>query len=118
MTTELILNELVAGLNGKNGLIRQHFHQAKKTRDRYRLIFLSQTKNKHRGQVIIEYIGYKCRLMDWDNFSASFKHIGDALVKAKIIKDDNPKIVTDFKVQQIKVSKLSEQKTIIKIKDV
>ena len=117
MKTELILKEVVPGLNGKNGLIRQHFHQAKQTRERFRLIFMSQTKNRHPGSVCVHYIGYKCRFMDWDNFSASFKHIGDALVKAKIITDDNPKIIQQFNVQQIKVSKLSEQKTVIIIQD-
>ena len=55
--------------------------------------------------------------MDWDNFCASFKHLGDALVKADVIKDDNPRIVTKFVCDQIKVSKRIEQKIIIKIKD-
>jgi len=118
METIIQIDGVVNGLNGKNGLIRQHFHAAKQTRDKYRLIIMSQTRNRHKGKVVIEYIGYKIRLMDWDNFSASFKHIGDALVKANVLTDDNPKIIIRFLPEQIKVSKRIEQKVIIKIKDI
>jgi Holliday junction resolvase RusA-like endonuclease len=118
METVIQIDGVVNGLNGKNGLIREHFHQAKKTREKYKFIIMSQTRNRHRGKVCVEYIGYKIRLMDWDNFSASFKHIGDALVKSGVIKDDNPKIIVQFLPEQIKVSKRIEQKVIIKIKDI
>ena len=56
--------------------------------------------------------------MDWDNFSASFKHIGDALVKAGVIQDDNPQIIVDFLPKQVKVSKRKQQRVEIIIKDV
>mgnify|MGYP001205496713 CR=1 FL=1 len=118
MQTKIIIEGIVDGLNGKSGLIREHFHSAKKKRDKYRLLILSQTKNRHVGKVVIEYIGYKLRFMDWDNFSASFKHIGDALVKAQVIQDDNPKIIIDFLPKQIKVSKRKEQRVEIIINDV
>jgi len=55
--------------------------------------------------------------MDWDNFSASFKHIGDALVDLGVIQDDKPSIVTQFLPQQIK-SKRIDQKVVIIIEDV
>lgn len=118
METIIQIDGVVDGLNGKNGLIRQHFHQAKITREKYLFIIMSQTRNRHKGKVVVEYIGYKIRLMDWDNFSASFKHIGDALVKANVLTDDNPKIIVQFLPEQIKVSKRIEQKVIIKIKDI
>ena len=118
MTTKIIIEGIVDGLNGKNGLIRQHFHSAKKTKEKFRLLIMSQTKNRHVGRVIIEYVGYKIRLMDWDNFSASFKHIGDALVSAGVIEDDNPKIIINFLPRQIKVSKRKEQRVEIIIQDV
>ncbi len=117
METIITIDGIINGLNGKHGLIREHYQTAKKTRDRYKFLIMSQTRNRHKGKVIIEYTGYKVRLMDWDNFCASFKHLGDALVSAKVIEDDNPKIVTKFVCDQIKVSKRIEQKIIIKIKD-
>ena len=118
METTITIDGIINGLNGKHGLIREHYQTAKKTRDRYKFLIMSQTRNRHKGKVIIEYTGYKLRLMDWDNFCAAFKHLGDALVSAKVIEDDNPKIVTKFVCDQIKVSKRIEQKVIIKIKDV
>ena len=71
---------------------------------------------KHEGKVTIQFIGYKSVLMDWDNFCSSFKHIGDALVKSKIIIDDKPSVVIQFIPQQIKCKRV-EQKVIVIIKD-
>ena len=55
--------------------------------------------------------------MDWDNFSASFKLIGDALVMAQIIKDDKPEIVTQFLPKQFKCKQKDQHVQII-IEDV
>jgi flavoprotein len=54
--------------------------------------------------------------MDWDNFAASFKHIGDALVSNKVIKDDKPGVVVQFLPEQIKCKRV-EQKVVIIIED-
>ena len=116
METIIKINGIVHGLNGSNGLIRQHWAAAKKTKQKYLYLIRSQTKNRHKGAVIIEYIGYKSILMDWDNFSASFKHLGDSLVNAKVIKDDKPDIIVKFIPKQIKC-KRKEQKVIIIIRD-
>ena len=116
MITEVIIKGIIPGLNGKQGLIREHFRAAKKRRDLYKVLIRSQTTNRHKGKVIIRYIGYKSILMDWDNFAASFKHIGDALVSNKVIKDDKPAIVVQFLPEQIK-SKRIEQKVVIIIED-
>jgi len=113
METIIIIDGLIPGLNGKDGLMRQHFHQANRAKLRYQSIINSQTKNKHKGKVSIDYIGYKSVLMDWDNFSASFKHIGDSLVKCGVIVDDNPKIVRPFRVQQIKCTRKQQRVEII-----
>lgn len=117
----LKIDGLVAGLNGDKGLMRAHWSNNKKQKDLYKLIInqhLQEGKiKKHEGQVSIQYIGYKSVLMDWDNFGASFKHIGDSLVKCGILVDDNPKIVTQFIPQQIKCIR-AEQKVIVIIKDI
>jgi hypothetical protein len=78
MRTVITIKGIVPGLNGKHGLIREHFRNAKKRKNLYTILCREQNPNKHPGKVIIHYIGYKSVLMDWDNFSASFKHIGDA----------------------------------------
>ena len=116
MRTELTIEGIVHGMNGKHGLIREHFHAAKKKKEQYKALFLSQTQNRHVGRVKITFVGYKAYLMDWDNFAASFKHLGDALVQAGIIKDDNPKIIVEFCPVQIKCKKI-EQKVKIIIED-
>ena len=118
MITKLIIKGIVPGLNGKDGLIREHWRKATRRKDLYYALLKSQTNNKHTGKVIIRYIGYKLALMDWDNFTASFKHLGDALVKAKIIKDDKPSIVVQFLPDQIKVNKRIEQRIEIIIEDI
>ena len=61
-------------------------------------------------------IGYKSRLMDWDNFAASFKHLGDALVSTGVILDDKPAIVVRFETVQIKVPR-KFQRVVIEITD-
>lgn len=117
MRTVLTIKGIVPGLNGKDGLIREHWTSALKKKNLYKVLCREQNPNKHPGKVIIHYIGYKSILMDWDNFSASFKHIGDALVELGVIVDDKPSIVTQFLPQQIK-SKRIDQKVEIIIEDV
>ena len=116
MQTEIIIEGVIPGLNGSDGLIREHYRNAKKRKLVYESIIRSQTTNKHKGKVSILYTGYKSILMDWDNFTSSFKHIGDSLVKTGVILDDNPKIVAHFQVEQIK-SKRVDQRVIITISD-
>lgn len=117
MRTVITIKGIVPGLNGKHGLIREHFRNAKKRKNLYTILCREQNPNKHPGKVIIHYIGYKSVLMDWDNFSASFKHIGDALVDLGVIVDDKPSIVTQFLPQQIK-SKRVDQRVEIIIEDI
>jgi len=117
MRTVITIKGIVPGLNGKHGLIREHFRNAKKRKNLYTILCREQNPNKHPGKVIIHYIGYKSILMDWDNFSASFKHIGDALVDLGVIVDDKPSIVTKFLPQQIKSKRVNQRVEII-IEDV
>lgn len=118
MTTKIVIKGIVHGLNGKHGLIREHYRTAKRKKELYTTMIKAQTKNKHAGAVIIKYIGYKVVLMDWDNFAASFKHIGDSLVSAGIIVDDKPAIVKEFLPDQIKVRKRDLQRVEIIIEDI
>ena len=76
-----------------------------------------QTRNRHAGQVTIEYHRFAIQLMDWDNFSGSFKLLGDALVGRGVIKDDKPGIVVEFFPKQTLVSKKSDEHILVTIKD-
>jgi len=117
MKTEITIHEKVPGLNGSDGLIREHFHSARKRKQRYAFTMMSQTKNQHRGAVKINFTRYGTRLMDWDNVCASFKHLGDALVACGIIADDNARIVKKFYPHQVKIRSRIDQKSTIEIED-
>lgn len=93
----------VPGPNGDDGLIREHYRDAKIRKDRYQILLLAQKQPKLKGKVVIVYTRYATRLMDWDNHCASFKHLGDSLVKIGTIEDDSPKIVIEFAPEQRKV---------------
>lgn len=108
---------LTPGLNGSDGLIRQHYRNAAKLKDRIKLDILSQRPPGIKPistPVRIVYTRYTSRLMDWDNAAASFKHVGDALQMAKVLKDDSPEVVVEFLPRQIKC-KMNEQRTVIEI---
>ena len=113
MKTVITIKGVIPGLNGDDGLIRQHFRAAKKVREKYQFLISEQTKNKHQGPVTINYVGYKSILMDWDNFSSSFKHLGDALVKQGVIIDDKPQIVKKFSPEQIKCKGINQRVVLI-----
>jgi hypothetical protein len=46
-------------------------------------------------KVKMTYVRVSAREPDHDNLIFSFKHVQDGLVKARIIKDDKPSIITD-----------------------
>jgi len=98
-----------------NKLLREHFAARDKRKTTLQWMIKEQTQNKHFGPVRIRFIRHACQLQDWDNHCASFKDIGDALVKCKVITDDSPKVVKDFHPEQEKVSKRENEKIVIKI---
>ena len=117
MKTTIVIPERVPGLNNSDGLIRENHWDAKIRKDRYFILCLSQRKIRHKGRVTVQFIRYTIAEMDWDNMCASFKHIGDSLVKANIIQDDKPQIIIKFIPDQIKVSKRVDQKSVVIIED-
>jgi len=112
---ELTFDVLAPGLNGKDGLLRIHWSKRKKWVDAFQALIMAQTQKKIQGEVIVTYERHNTRFMDWDNMGASFKTIGDALVKCGVIEDDSPEIIVKFDPQQVKVGKTIERKTIVKI---
>jgi len=118
-TLSIIVNELPPGLNGPRGLKRMHWAAYCQVRDRWAHLIREQSPPdiSFQGPVIITYTSCSTRLMDWDNCCASFKVIGDALVSAGIIPDDNPQIIQFFIPHQAKVKK-GEEKVIIEIQQI
>jgi hypothetical protein len=105
-------------LNGKNGLIREHFHAKKKRQTAIKWAIISEKPNKHKGKVIITYTRASVVAPDWDNLCASFKHWGDGLVSSGVIKDDKPSIIVEFKPRWEKAKNNKSVYTIIEIEDV
>lgn len=108
---------LTPGLNGKDGLIRQHFHGAGKSKERITWDIRAQRPAgvKPIAQPVrVIYTRYTSHLMDWDNACASFKHIGDALQSAGVLADDSPEVIAEFIPRQVKC-KMKERRTEIEI---
>ena len=117
MTTTLKFNEFPPGLNGRKGLMRMHWSARTKLVNKYCWLIKAQRYRKHKGEVVIFYRRFSRRLMDWDNYVASFKIIGDALVKCGVITDDSPGVIKIFIPQQVQIEKGDEQELQVQITD-
>ncbi len=115
MTTELTFTN--SDIPSLNVLLRTHWTKKAKMQEALLWKVKQQTRNRHSGEVIVTFHRKACKLMDWDNFSGSFKLVGDSLVKAKLIVDDKPDIITSFIPLQTKVSKKADEIVLIKIED-
>lgn len=116
MSTMITLEMLMPGLNGKKGLIREHFSEKKKRANKLLWLIRGQLGKemiKYTEPVNVTYIRYTTRRMDWDNHCASFKTLGDVLVALKILKDDDPDFIIEFIPRQIKVKTKKEEKTVV-----
>jgi len=107
---KIVMRELIPGLNGDNGLIREDRWKRKDRKDRYYNFIYKETKNKIVGPCIIVYTRYTTQLQDYDNASASVKIPFDCMVEAGIIEDDNPKVVKRFFPIQVKVKTHAEHR--------
>lgn len=104
---EIDLPILVPGINR---LLRMHWAVRKKMQSALVATIEEQYDCELiEGPVIVEYTRRSIRLMDWDNAAGSFKLVGDALVQCGILSDDNPKVITEFRVEQERVRKRTDQ---------
>jgi Holliday junction resolvase RusA-like endonuclease len=105
----IFLSGLTKGMNGSKGVMQMHWAKAAKEKK----MWVSRIENLKppclTGQVKITFTKHCSRLMDWDNFYSSFKFIGDALVKAKVIEDDSPLIIVELIGKQKKVQQKMQQ---------
>jgi len=107
------LTGLTPGLNGSKGLMREHWAKKMKIKAGYVARLHALKITPIHGPVKLIYIRHTSSFMDWDNTCASFKRLGDALVKAGIIKDDSPKIITEFIPKQIKCKRKDQHTEIV-----
>lgn len=111
MIQHIYIDELPPGLNGQDGLKRMHYQKYRKVRTRFQWHLKRQKPVPMTGTTVsITFVRYEVQPMDWDNHAASFKVIGDALVREGIIDDDSPDVILDFNLEKKKISKLAEQK--------
>lgn len=111
------LPRLLPGLNGSNGLMRQHYREAAKVKDDL-LAWAKQRRFPTFGEarVVVVCTRHYCgNAMDFDNAASSFKHLLDALVKAGVIADDGPKTIEAMTFRQVRCSTRKEQKMTIEI---
>jgi hypothetical protein len=111
---------LAPSLNGPNGLIRMHFGEYKKHKDKWTWWIKKSALGKKAPEPCTIHMEryYSKQPLDWDNFFSCFKVPGDSLRAAGIISDDNPKCVVGITGEQIKVGKIKDEKTVIIIKAV
>lgn len=115
MKTLIIIRDL-ALCPSLNIALKEHFAKRKKRKTNLEWEIKSQTKNKHKGKVRITYTRYGSRFLDWDNLGGSFKSLGDALISTGVIIEDNPNVVIDFKMRQLRVSR-KEVKLTVEVED-
>ncbi len=116
METKIVINEVVPGLNT---FLKSHWTKLHKLKNRYQLLCMEQTRNRHKGAVEIRLTRFTTRFMDTaDNLPSTAKLLMDAIKEARIIVDDSPEYVSvpDGYPKQIKC-KRSEQRTEIIISD-
>lgn len=112
MTAKFIILQRVPGMNGKDGLLREHWSKRKKRKDMIKRELLAQVvgQPKFKDKVRVQFTNYcSSHPMDWDNFCASFKLIGDSLTDLRIIKDDSPLIIVEFLPKQVKSERKDER---------
>ena len=111
------IDRLLPGLNGNDGLIRQsHFKATKVKAGLFELVKAGRYGTFGQERVKIICTRYYCgTAMDFDNASASFKYLVDAIVKAGIIYDDSPKTIEEWTVRQVSVKRRVLQKMEVEI---
>ena len=71
-------------------------------------------KEEGSKRVIVRFIGYVCRPLDYDNFIAGTKDLLDGIVKAGLIPDDSTEFII-HEARQIKVATRKEERVEIEI---
>lgn len=108
---------LPAGMNGDRGPgFRASRWKAREARDQIReLIQFAGRVRRIKGPVSIAWVRYCLHPMDWDNFGAAFKFVGDALEALGYIENDSPHVVVGWHPEQVRVRKRAHQGTVVRV---
>ena len=117
MNQIIIIDELPPGLNGSDGLKNMHYHKYSKEKKKWVWLIRSQNPQKHKGQVRVRFTRVSTRMMDFDNIGASFKFVGDALEKNKVIVNDSPEYLIELSLHWEKAESRKDQHIKIEITD-
>ena len=120
MTTEITFFGRLPGNNGVGGLLRLHWAKRKKLAERLDWIVRASTTYCHLGAVHLELVRYTTSSiqLDFDNLVSTGKYPIDAIVRRKVIVDDNPNVIVSRVYRQEKVKNKDEQRTVISLVDV
>lgn len=93
-----------------NTMLRQHWSARSREREYFNQLFRYYLYGKAAPEPCEIIVTWRVmRLMDEDNAKARFKLLGDALVKAGILSDDNPDVIKSLVVKQERVKHRAEQ---------
>jgi hypothetical protein len=98
----ITLAGLAPGLNGSEGLIREHWIAGGKRRDAYVVRIKGLNPPSFKTPVKLTYTRHCSKFSDWDNAAASFKKLGDALQLAGVLMNDSPEFIVEFTLKQVK----------------
>lgn len=110
-----VFEETAPGMNGDDGLLREHWSERRKRTERYQQLIKAQNPEPAPSRVTLKYIRKSTLKMDWDNLCASFKCWGDALVKEGVLEDDDPDTIVQFIPKWKKAPNYKSEQTIIEI---
>lgn len=108
---------LPAGLNERHGAGRRVApHVYRRAGENIRSILAAAGPPQAlEAPVRVEYVRFSCQRMDWDNLGASFKHVGDALVRLGYLADDGPDVIAEFRPGQVRVRRRPHQGTFLRL---
>jgi hypothetical protein len=113
-----MLPEIPPGLNAS---MRTNRWELKKTKDRLALLTLAALPSRDRipGPVLVTCTTFYARTpRDWDNAACAAKFPLDAIVRAGVLDDDNPTVISCMIHKQTKVPKVTDQGYLIEIETI
>lgn len=122
MITEIVFHGFVPGLNNsgkRKGLMSMSIREKKVYANRFQYEARAATRNRHTGPVRFELTRHSIGPpMDADNLASTKKLLSDAIVRAGILPDDNPKIIKEYTFDQTKAINRKSQFTVVRIIDI
>lgn len=113
----MICVEVPFATPSNNVVMRMHHRERSAEHKRYYWLVMADTcklTTKNIKHCVVTVTRHGARGLDWDNFAGGLKFLFDALVKNNIIKDDNPKCITELHLKQVKC-KRDDEKTVVAI---